>query len=176
MADSTESQMLSFGGAEYDLDLIISLSRTAPKIEIDLADVHGLAEAKDTQATDEHHVAYIPPTTQYDDASAIVYKQHGGYVVLVGKKTVSDLKGAGSTVFSARLLSKHVLKRARIAEPETEQVEDAPRYTPPERPFRSTHYPRDREFRSTTQPRTSDYRSQTDRPAYPRKPRPQFGR
>lgn len=90
-------------GVYYDLEVIRLLAKQAPQIEVPVEEIN---------TTKEHNVACPPGLL--DDGAVIVYKFHGKYIVFSGYGAVKENIEQPNGFFKARMMTKHLLKRARL--------------------------------------------------------------
>ena len=128
--------LLLLNSVPHFLDAVLRSIHAAPMIEIDLATVN---VSEGPKANPEHAVAFrhmaLAKQPDYSDlhkGQVVVFKQHGGFTVLLGKDKVAEYRAQGSTKIKGKLLSTPALKKCRFVEATPEpQIRPEPFYRDP---------------------------------------------
>jgi len=129
--------LLLLNSVPHHLDAVLRSIHGAPTIEIDLATVN---VSEGPKANPEHVVvlrdavlAKSPDYSALHKGQVVVFKQHGGFTVLLGKDRVAEYRAQGSTKIKGKLLSTPVLKKCRVVDVylEEPQIRPEPFYRDP---------------------------------------------
>jgi len=135
MEDHTKTLLL-LNSVPHFLDAVLRSIHAAPTIEIDLATVN----VSEGPKVNPEHVVVLrhAVSTKVFDYSAlhqgqvVVFKQHGGFTVLLGKDVIAKSREAGVTKIKGKLLSTPVLKKCRVPQEPVSQIRPEPYYRDPD--------------------------------------------
>ncbi|MNU19614.1 hypothetical protein D3C71_78450 [compost metagenome] len=128
--------LLLLNSVPHRLDAVLRSIHGAPTIEIDLATVN---VSEGPKVNPEHVVvlrdavlAKAPDYSALHKGQVVVFKQHGGFTVLLGKDKVAEYRAQGLTKIKGKLLSTPVLKKCRVPEEPAPQIRPEPFYRDPD--------------------------------------------
>jgi hypothetical protein len=128
--------LLLLNSVPHFLDAVLRSIHGAPTIEIDLATVN---VSEGSKANPEHVVEFrdavlakAPDYSALHKGQVVVFKQHGGFTVLLGKDKIAEYRAQGSTKIKGKLLSTPALKKCRVVDVSPEpQIRPEPYYRDP---------------------------------------------
>ncbi len=127
MEDQSKTLLL-LNSVPHHLDAVLRSIHGAPTIEIDLATVN-VSEGPDVSP--QHVVLIRPDQPSLHQGQVVVFKQDGGFTVLLGKEKVASYRKEGISKIKGRLLSTMALKKCRVPETPEPQIRPEPYYRDP---------------------------------------------
>lgn len=115
--------VLEFNGNKYNLHNLIQMAASAPKIDIEGVVFNNDISKKPEEIKDQFKVTYHNGVPE-DVKELIIFKQEGGYTILVGFGLLAFEELHKAKLSKARLISTPALKKARFEK-------DAPVGDPP---------------------------------------------
>ena len=128
MEDHSKTLLL-LNSVSHHLDAVLRSIHGAPTIEIDL-DTVNVSEGPNARA--QHVVNMRPDQPGLHQGQVVVFKQDGGFTILLGKDVVAAARAKGSTKINGKLLSTMALKKCRVPVSTEPQIRPEPYYRDPQ--------------------------------------------